>query len=58
VDQSYTGEEPAAAAAELGIHLEVIKHHEAKHGFILLPRRRVVERSFGWAVTGRIESGQ
>ena len=25
------------------------KHHEAKHGFVLLPRRWVVERSFGWA---------
>jgi transposase len=27
----------------------VVKHHEAKRGFILLPRRWVVERSFGWA---------
>jgi transposase len=48
VDQGYTGEKPAAAAAEEGIHLEVVKHHEAKHGFVLLPRRWVVERSFGW----------
>ena len=28
--------------------LEVVKHTEAKHGFVLLPRRWVVERSFGW----------
>ena len=28
--------------------MEVVKHHEAKHGFVLLPRRWVVERSFGW----------
>jgi transposase len=35
------------------IHLEVVKHHEAKHGFVLLPRRWVVERSFAWAARFR-----
>jgi transposase len=49
VDQGYTGQEPAEAAANEGIRLEVVKHHQAKHGFVLLPRRWVVERSFGWA---------
>jgi transposase len=44
VDQGYTGEQPAAAAAPQGIELSVVKHHEAKRGFILLPRRWVVER--------------
>lgn len=53
VDQGYTGEEPALAAAEQGIELEVVKHHEAKHGFVLLPRRWVVERSFAWAARFR-----
>jgi transposase len=53
VDQGYTGEEPAQAAAEAGIRLEVIKHHEAKRGFVLLPRRWVVERSFAWAARFR-----
>ena len=53
VDQGYTGEEPANAAAQQGIRLEVIKHHEAKRGFILLPRRGVVERSFAWAARFR-----
>ena len=48
VDQGYTGEEPAAAAAQEGIALEVVKLAEAKKGFVLLPRRWVVERSFGW----------
>ncbi len=48
VDQGYTGEEAAAAAAEHGIKLEVVKLPEAKRGFGLLPRRWVVERSFGW----------
>jgi transposase len=53
VDQGYTGEKPALAAAEHGIELEVVKHHEAKHGFVLLPRRWVVERSFAWAARFR-----
>ena len=53
VDQGYTGEEPAEAAAQEGIHLEVIKHHQAKRGFVLLPRRWVMERSFAWAARFR-----
>jgi transposase len=48
VDQGYTGEVAEEAAAEHGIDLLVVKHHEAKHGFVLLPRRWVVERTFGW----------
>lgn len=53
VDQGYTGEQPAAAAIQQGIKLEVVKHHEAKRGFVLLPRRWVVERSFAWAARFR-----
>jgi len=53
VDQGYTGEQPAADAAQQGMKLEVIKHHEAKKGFVLLPRRWVVERSFAWAARFR-----
>jgi len=48
VDQGYTGDEPAQAAQEQGIRLEVIKLPQAKRGFVLLPRRWVVERSFAW----------
>jgi transposase len=48
VDQGYTGENAADAAAEYGIKLEVVKLPTAKRGFVLLPRRWVVERSFGW----------
>lgn len=48
VDQGYTGDEPAQAAQEHGIQLEVVKLPEAKRGFVLLPRRWVVERSFAW----------
>jgi transposase len=53
VDQGYTGEKPAADAAQAGVRLEVVKHHEAKRGFVLLPRRWVVERSFAWAARFR-----
>jgi transposase len=53
VDQGYTGSEPAEAAAGAGIQLKVVKHHQAKRGFILLPRRWVVERSFAWATRFR-----
>lgn len=48
VDQGYTGEQAAQDAARKGIELEVVKLPEAKRGFVLLPRRWVVERSFGW----------
>ena len=48
VDQGYTGEDAKDAANEHGIRLEVVKHTEAKRGFVLLPRRWVVERTFGW----------
>ena len=48
VDQGYTGEAPAQAAAAQGIALEVVRLPDVKRGFVLLPRRWVVERSFGW----------
>ena len=47
-DQGYTGDQPAADAEAQDVRLEVVKHTEAKRGFVLLPRRWVVERSFGW----------
>jgi transposase len=48
VDQGYTGDQPAADAEAHGIRLEGVKLPTAKHGFVLLPRRWVVERSFAW----------
>ena len=48
VDQGYTGEKPAQAAQSHGIQLEVVKLPSTKRGFVLLPRRWVVERSFAW----------
>jgi transposase len=53
VDQGYTGEAAQQAAAEHHIQLEVIKHTQAKRGFVLLPRRWVVERNFAWAARFR-----
>ena len=53
VDQGYTGAQPAQDAAAVGIRLEVVKLADAKHGFVLLPRRWVVERSFGWTARFR-----
>src|SRR5205085_5899869 len=49
VDQGYTGEAAQQAAASHGIELAVVKHTQAKRGFVLLPRRWVIERSFAWA---------
>ena len=45
VDQGYTGTD---AVQQAGIKLTVVKHKEAERGFVLLSRRWVVERTFGW----------
>lgn len=57
-DQGYTGDQPVADAAAHGITLQVVKpdrqkkvkkaQKAKKKGFVLLPRRWVVERSFAW----------
>ena len=51
VDEGYTGAIAEQMAADHGIDLIVVKLPEAKKGFVLLPKRWVVERSFAW--TGR-----
>jgi len=48
VDQGYTGDAAQEQAQDYGMRLMVVKHTEAKRGFVLLPRRWVVERSFAW----------
>jgi len=53
VDQGYTGDDPKNDAKEAGIDLIVVKLPEAKKGFVLLPRRWVVERSFAWTARFR-----
>jgi transposase len=47
VDMGYTGDAANEAALCEGVQLSVVKRPGAK-GFILLPRRWVVERSFAW----------
>lgn len=47
-DQGDTGEQASKEAAAAGIELRVVKRPEAKKGFVRLPRRGVVERSFAW----------
>jgi len=53
VDQGYTGEQAEQDAHQAGIQLIVVKLPEAKKGFVLLPRRWVVERSFTWTARFR-----
>ncbi len=48
VDQGYTGAHASEDAKAEGIRLEVVKLPTAKRGFVLLPRRWVVERSNAW----------
>jgi transposase len=53
VDQGYTGADAAAAAAAHRVELTVVKLPQAKRGFVLLPKRWIVERSFAWAARFR-----
>lgn len=53
VDRGYTGVAAREAAAEHGIDLVVVTLDEARRGFVLLPRRWVVERSAAWATRFR-----
>ena len=53
VDQGYTGETAADAAGANGIELVVVKLTEAKRGFVLLPKRWIIERSFAWTTRFR-----
>ena len=53
VDQGYTGDVPEAEAKQHGLQLAVVKLPQAKRGFVLLPWRWVVERSFAWTARFR-----
>lgn len=48
VDQGYTGDLEKCAEAEIGCRVEVVRRPAGQQGFQVLPRRWVVERSFGW----------
>src|SRR6266511_2975158 len=47
-DGGYAGKLVAWVAAVCGWVLEIVKRSEAAKGWVLLPRRWVVERTFGW----------
>ncbi len=48
-DGGYAGDKLETALAELGRWtLEIVKRPDAAEGFVVLPRRRVVERTFAW----------
>ena len=55
VDGGYAGDETARAAFEASrIRLEVVKRTDTgTKGFIVLPKRWIVERSFGWVNRAR-----
>ena len=53
VDEGCIGEQAKPATKAADIDLIVVKLPEAKKGFVLLPRRRVVERSLAWATRFR-----
>lgn len=55
-DDGYTGDAAAQAAQQQGITLEIVKVPNAqgpKRGFVLLPKRWIVERSFAWTARFR-----
>jgi len=48
-DGGYRGEATAAAVeAEAGIPLEIVNRSDTAKGFYVLPKRWIVERTFGW----------
>jgi transposase len=48
VDKGYTGSTVSDAAAKTGVTVEVVWGPKPSRGFIVQPRRRVVERTNGW----------
>jgi transposase len=55
VDGGYSGPDFTAWVRQQSpnLEVEVIKRSEDVHGFKVLPRRWVVERTFGWLVKHR-----
>ena len=55
VDGGFSGPDFAAHVAELkpGLEVEVVKRSDATVGFKVLPKRWVVERTFGWLMQCR-----
>ena len=47
VDSAYTGDVIRKASSETGINVTIVKRPDVK-GFVVVPKRWIVERSFGW----------
>ena len=47
-DGAYTGELVDALAELYGVTVEIVRKLTGQAGFVVLPRRWVVERTFGW----------
>lgn len=48
-DGGYQGTATATAVrARSGLPLEIVKRSDTAKGFVILPRRWIVERTFGW----------
>ena len=47
-DGAYGGRPLAAWADEHGVRIEVVRRREGQRGFVVQPRRWVVERTFAW----------
>ncbi len=52
-DQGYTGDWADELRAEYGIELEIVTRTAEQHGFVVLSRRWVVERSLAWSGRSR-----
>ena len=57
-DARYQGPLVATAATALGLRVEVVSKPPGTKGFVVLPRRWVVERSFGWLSKYRRVAGR
>ena len=54
VDSIYNGEPAAAAQRNTGVTVEMVKRTDTQPGFVVLPKRWIVERSFGWTQHARL----
>ena len=57
-DGRYSGPTVEAAATTAGLRVEVVKKPADQKGFQVLPRRWVVERTFGWFGKYRLLAGR
>ena len=48
LDKGYTGQTVTHAAAKAGVSVDIVSGPKSGHGFIVQPRRWVVERTNGW----------